>query len=460
MKRLALIMLVLVALGGVATWFLTRPKAAPVTEFRVWSGTLEPDLVRTVTIHWPDGTAAAFTRNTVGDGWILKFGNEPAWPVSPSRVRGALRLIANATGSAGPPPDEQGPAATTLEISTSDATSRVVHIGRGALGGRVPMWVSEGVSSSSILADAALAKLFEPEGVATWGEPTLIIGVGEPARATLTNASGDIQLSRTQARWSLLKPILARADATACRVVMQRWGEIQTTRWLSGPETPEMGFTDHPFATLQEETEVRFDRGDSVSRTRVTQEVAIGATAGSGQRYVRAQGWCEAVGGARTSQWGPRLGLISQTDADAFNITSAGLLTRRAADMAGADVKFVSVARGDEPAGLLTATLIIDGWKSGTLPLSSADALGVQGLTKLLCETDAATAVTDSPAGLKQVARVRVGVSQDASVELTMSRAQVPLKEGNQPVLLVSDGKVTWMYPEAAWGELMGWLTR
>lgn len=461
-KRLALIMLVLVAFGGVATWFLTRPRAGAVTEFRAWSGNLEPDLVRRVLIRWSDGKAASLSRAGVGDGWMMTLGEEAAWPTTTARVRGAMRLIGEATGPAGPPEvsgTTDASSGTTIEITMSDKTERVVHIGRGVLGGRVPMWVEGGGVRTSILAEADLARIFEPEGVATWGEPTLLVGLGEPARATLSNAGGEIEFSRSQARWSLHKPVLARGDATACRVVMQRWGEVQAARWISGRETPEMGFA-APIAALREETDVRAGSAEGVTRTRVVQEITIGAAASSGRRYVRAQGWSQEPGGTRTGEWGPRVGLISQDDADVFSITSAGLLTRRAADIAGADVKFVSVARGDEPAGLLTAALTIDGWKQGGVPLSGADAAGVRGLIKLLCETDAATAVTDSPGGVKQVATVRVGVSRDASVELTLMRARVPLKEGNQPVLLVSDGKVTWMYPEAGWGELAGWMGR
>lgn len=448
-------MIVLVAFGGVGTWLLTRPKAVVATEFRAWSGTLEPDLVRGVRIRWPGGKEAAFSRAEVGDGWLMKIGEEPAWPVSPARVRGALRLLGEATGPAGPGSAPVG--GTMVELRVGEGEIRSAQLGVGALGGRVPLWVEGGAGTSSILAEASLGKIFEPAGVATWGEPTLLVGFGEPARATLKNAGGEVELSRTQARWSLLRPIVARGDGVACRVVMQRWGEVQASRWVSGADSPEMGFA-APFAGLRVETDVRGASGERVTRGRVVQEVVIGAPAVSGQRYARVQGWSEDAGGTKTSRWGPRIGLILQSDADAFSVSSAGLLTRRAADMAGADVKFVSVARGDEPPGVLTATRTIEGWRMGTVPLSSADAAGVQGLVKLLCETDAATTVTDSPAGLKQVAKVRVGVSPEASVELTLSRAQVPLKEGNQPVVLVSDGKVTWIYPAGAWGEVLGWV--
>ena len=460
-KRLAVIVVVLVALGVVATWLLTRPRAAAASEVLAWSGNLEPDLVRAVLIRWPDGTKASLTRAPVGDGWLMTLGDEPAWPVPATRVRAALRLIGQASGPSesdrlrsfpiAPPPN------IAVTITIGDRNTRVVHIAPGALGGRVRMWVEGGPENSGILAEAGIAKIFELEGVATWGEPTLLVGFGEPARAAISSAGGGIELSRTQTRWSLLKPMLARADATSCRVVMQRWGEVQATRWVSGSESAEMGFA-APFAALREETEARRASGEEVTRARVVQEVTIGASAGAGARYVRAEGWSEDGAGARTSHWGPRIGLVSQTDADTFNITSAGLLTRRAADIAGADVKFVSLARGDATGDVLAATRTIDGWKQGSVPLSGADAAGVQGLIRLCCETDAATVVTDSPAGLKHLATVRLGVSRDASVELTVSRAQVPLKEGNQPVLLVSDGKVTWMYPEGAWGEVVRWV--
>lgn len=450
-------MLVLVAVGGLVTWVLTRPRVAAPTEARAWVGVLQPDLVKTVKVVWPQGGQAEFTRLPAGDEWLMRLRDEPAWPVPPTRVRAALRLIGEASGPSGPTTIDKNES-TDVVITDEAGTSRAVRVGRAALGGRVPLVVEGG---GSILADADLAKIFQPEGVAAWGEPTLLMGFGEPSAVELDVSDAKVTLSRTQTRWSLLSPLLARCDATACRSVVQRWGEVQGVRWLGGTASDDMGFA-KPQAAVSVSTEVRAaGPGGEVSKWLVIQRLELGAIAGSGQRYARVGGMVERDGDkSQGVSWGPRVAIISDADAGAFDVKPGSLLSRRAMDATGADIRYVSVIRGDEAAGALSATRGIDGWKSGDVPLSSTDGAGVAGLIKMLCETDAATAVTDTPSGVKKAATLRLGASKDASVELTLSRAQVPLKEGNQPVLLVSDGKVTWIYPEGAWAELSAWIGR
>lgn len=448
-------MLVLVAVGGLVTWVLTRPRVVVPTASRAWVGMLDPDLVKTVTITWPGGGTAEFTRMPVGAGWLIKMRDEPMWPILTSRVRAALRLLAEASGPAGPTTIDKSES-TDVVITDDAGVVRTVHVGRGALGGRVPLVVEGG---GSILADADLAKIFRPEGVAAWGDPEVLGQFGEPSGATVRSGENEVQLSRTQTRWSLLKPMVARCDAAACRGVVQGWGEILAVRWISGDASADMGF-DKPTASVAVTADVR-SAGDERGpwRWKVTKTLQLGGSAGSGQRYVLVAGGVQLEGGdARSARWGPRIAIISDADAAAFDVKPGSLLSRRAIDVVGADIRFVSVSRGDEPAGVLSATRGIDGWKTGDVPLSSAGAAGVAELIKMLCETDAATAVTDTPSGVKKAATLRLGASKDASVELTLSRAQVPLKEGNQPVLLVSDGKVTWIYPEGSWAELSAWI--
>jgi len=154
--------------------------------------------------------------NSVRGGRVIE------WPalVPPDALAAIAKLanLARAPGDSGAaPPSALAPAAT-LRLEIRGGTSHTVEFLPGSLGGftlvRIPPSAT-GVGGGLGRIETAAAQALLNPGPASWRTRLAAPGARDASRVTLTDAAGEISLARLDARWTMRRPIAARADQGA-----------------------------------------------------------------------------------------------------------------------------------------------------------------------------------------------------------------------------------------------------
>lgn len=461
MKRMALVSL-LVCGGLVLAWWVLRVRAQPPapTALPAWIRGLGDAGASLVEVR-ARGEAARFEQTSLGT-WLWRDANGAAWPAQPERVRGALRLLAEAQPAghaAGAPMDGAAEVQITIE-----GTVRRVRVGSQALGGMTPMEV-EGESGRMLSAhgQAGLASVFEPASLLAWrADHALASGPTEPSGLRIRAGEAALSLTRARGRWTVAAPVIAEAESDVVQRALTGLMDIRVVRFVP-KEDAEPGVTESPGVVVVVESEARrLEGGEVVSRTLV-QELRLGASIGGGgggaTHLARIQAeWIDPATGARMPAWGPAYVAVA-AGAVPIPTRAEAVISRVAWNLAPSDVRELwvcAVGAEEEPKPLATFRRGVDGWTRSSAPGTSGDvaagaAAGAGALAALLSEARAERVQVELPAGVEWLAAVHAVVGGKS-----VRRAEIG--RGGGGVVVVRAGGVCRAYETASGREAAGFL--
>lgn len=462
MQRAALIALVVLCVLGVAAWWALRtPATVPVAPATPWLSTVNIADVQKIEVHPGDGAPLVITRLADSPLWILQRRGLPAGGlVRDENVRGAFRLLTELDAlPAEPSPLNSTGSAAAIAVTSSDGTTRHLHLVRASLAGRSPVTLLIDNAPRTVLADSRLLSVFSREGILAWRDSGAVSRLaGEPTRLSIETGGRTLTLQRGSNRWSLAEPLIAPADPQACAAFLDRVFTWQVRPTLADASALS---TLTPRTVLSCETPIR---GEAQPRT-LRQTVRLYDTGGTHMIGVVDATWTDTG----TNAWGPSVFETSQPDAAFLSSLPGPFLSRIASQIAPADIsglRIGPVLSSDNAADNWTIVMErgLSGWTrvegDTRTPASSEDAEAAAALLTLLCETPASASMLEAPAGTTPFARVVLMVGTVEAESLEVGRAAVPLPNGTASVIVIGDRKTWRVYPAEASQPLVDWLGR
>lgn len=354
--------------------------------------------------------------------WTLRTKAGIAWPVSPVRVRAALRLLSEAEledARSAPRAPEDSPLSVTI-TPAAGGSSVTIAFGRLAAGGRAPVQVGVAGNWRAGFCDARIPELFEARSMAQWFEGAAIPYRDAPVQSIRLARDGtELELAAVGAAWSIRRPMVWPADAPACEQLRRSLAGA-AARIVPGGEAPqEAGLT------IELVSERREEREGEVRRTRIVQSIRLGPAADLSSRTAFATLEARAVApdGATSVLWGPTVAVVSQEDFASVSLRPEAFASRVAWSGAAPEVRAVSIAPPSSE-GAVKFALDLAGWKRDGAPTpNKEEGDAVAALLRLLCD-ERADAVTFSRAEAAPVATIRFGPAEAPeaqSVELLAS---------------------------------------
>lgn len=415
-KSAAIALLITALLAAATLLVLRKPGGAP-----------EP-----VSLLPPIGDSPSLRIETGGEAYEISAGPLPgvwtlrnsagiAWPVSPVRVRAALRLL-GMTELEDARSVPRGPESSPLSVTITPAAGGgpiTIAFGRLAAGGRAPVQVGGAGAWRSGFCDARIPELFEARSIAQWFEGAALPYRDAPAQSIrLARDGSELELAAAGAAWSIRRPIVWPADGPACEDLRRSLAGA-AARVVPGGEAPrEHGLT------IELTSERREEREGSVRRTRIVQSIRLGPAADLSSRTAFATLEARAVepDGASSVLWGPIVAVVSQEDFASVSLRPDAFASRIAWSGAAPEVRAVSIAPPSSE-GAIRFALDLAGWtRSGAAP-NREESDAVAALLRLLCD-ERADAVTFSRAEAAPLATIRFGPAEAPeaqSVELLAS---------------------------------------
>lgn len=478
-KTPVMIAIVLALLLGVASIFLLKtPHTAQSTTPIAWLAGLDASQLRSFAVHPAKGGTVTIAREPATGEWLMSPEVGPAWPVGVERLRPFLRLM-NEAGSLPNEPGGMVPSdATALVFTLVDGQTRTMQIGGSPLGGKVIASIQDGLMLRVVMAEDGLRKLVQRESLLAWRDPRAVPRSGvEPSRVRLETPRGRVRMSRVLGRWALTLPIQCPANEDAMRALTRQIATLRGDRLLDdvNPADAIIG-ADNPTTYICFESDLRLAAGDRVDRRMLVEEVRVGKPADMGGKSLYATVGARLVDpstNAETPLWGPIVLTISKENLDALVADPGAYASRRAVPFPGADATGVTLVHDREPMATVAGEMpsassaelkafkqSIRGWEvtdssGGARTLEGADAAGIAGLVRALCEIDAASVGAETPVGATSIARCMVlGVGSTGSESVRVGVASVD----GVAALVVTSGRIFRVY-RGDWVEgLVAWI--
>ncbi len=447
-SRTALITLALALLACGALYWVSRPNRGPnpsLQETPVWLAGFDPAQASSLRVRWSDGDAT-LSPTRLTDVWLLSA-DGATWPVASSRIRGALRLIAELNAANASPQDDAplGDTAATVTITTP-AGEGEIKIGASVVGGRG--WVelaSRDGKPLTLVVDAGFTRLFSKAGILAWREAApLIAAPGEPMRLTVEAGEFKSQVSRVKGRWGMIVPIAAPAHGEFVQAAILRAHSMEVRRFLGATEAATLSF-ESPTATLITETQCAGE-----SRSVLVQEAVIGHAADveGGAAFVRASAqWLDPASGSLTPAWGPLVMIVERKSIELITADPRAYISKRALATPGADVLRIAVTPARGPS--LDFSRALSGWQLNAQPTGAP----VDALVRLLCETDASIPQFKQPDAFVPLAGIEPAGSGGAFAKVVVGEAA---NSKGAPLLFVMTDGVWREFAHDA--KLAAWL--
>lgn len=456
MKRMAIASLLVCAGLGLAWWLLggRRQEEVPAALPAWLQGLGEPGT--TLLEVRARGRVVRFEQTAPGT-WLWRGEDGTSWPARPERVRGALRLLAEAV------PAGDAEVGSALEDAaevrvTIDGAVRSLRVGARALGGMTPMVVEDGSGKLvSAHGQAGLAPIFDPPSLLAWREDRALASVRtEPSALRIRAGEGSLSLARARGRWTVSSPVMAEAEAEVVQRALAGLMDVRIVRFVPR-EDAEPGVTDSPSVVVVVESESRrLEGGEVVSRTLV-QELRLGAPIGGTTHLARTEAWwLDPESGVRTTAWGPMYAAVS-AGAVPIPTRAEAVISRTAWSLAPSDVRELWVcepgAEGDPvPAAVFSRG--IEGWsRVGGKADAPGDATGAGGLATLLSEARSERVEVELPRGVSWLATVHAAVGGKPA-----RRAEIGVMDAGGTRVVVRSGGVSRVYGAGVAGEVPEWL--
>ncbi len=396
--------------------------------------------------------------------WVMRWkdagGAERSWPAAASRVRGALRLLADLRVD--PVAPEGAPSDGEIRVALRGSSgAREMRLASSAVAGRTRVRVADGAGVA--LGDAALLQVFGSGTTDTWREPSIFGAEITDASRLMIGAQGnEVILSRVGRNWGMQKPRVAPADEPVISTVLNAMASVAARSVLGRATTDtESAFARGTSQIIVESTR-RDLEGSDARRWALVQSVTIGGAAdvAGTSVFARLEAMSEdAATGAREVLWGP---VIAVVDASALNAIPAdpfAYFSRVSLRTAAPDIGALAF----EPAGPMlsrawTAKRTAQGWASGEGPAGLHASAALDKLLDLLTRERADAVQAEEPAGFVGAADV-TATSVDGQVDEEF-RLLVPSPgpAAGRGVLVVYAGgaRRTYSSPNAA--NIAEWL--
>ncbi len=266
-RVLLAVVLVAAALLGLA-YMLSRQPAPAVgggstrTTSRLFA--FDPRDVTSLTVRRADGREETVRRSGAGR-WVYSAAapTRPVgeWPAAiPGTVTGALDALSSIEAPAAPQGSSVPEGAPSLTIRAG-ATTIALRISPEPLGGKTLVQPASG--PAALLDSAVLDPFFNP-GPSSWRIGSALPGVRDSSRVTVTTPSDALSLARAEGRWTLRRPISARAAEASVSKLFDALDQIAVTRFVDDarPDAAALGL-DRPRLVIEAETDERIADGAS-----------------------------------------------------------------------------------------------------------------------------------------------------------------------------------------------------
>jgi len=401
-----------IVLAGLAAFLLRptppAPTASPILAFR-------PSDVEEIRIVLP-GKVERLIR--AGEGWSHLVAGEPeesAWPVSPSNVEGALRLLTAMIGEPIDPGEapRTGSQAPVIEIDVGSSlgvrTWRLLA-SPVALGGRRAITV---VSPSGEMTHARVeGEIFDAlldTGPLAWREMFALPGVSlDTSRIAMRTQRGLVTLLRSRGQWLMSDPVPAPAHEPAVTDLLQRLAGIRLERFIDEPEAdPEAAYgLDNPEAQVRLEREIRrATAGGEVERTIEVRDLTIGDPADlAGElRFARVTRTFRRAAPDATPEVSERIVVIQHASLERIAPQAAVYIDPRTLQRPPEDIGGVEVVtlRSESPEVITSLSRTLDGWQR-TIPDSPIilkQEKRLEAFIREMCAAAADSVVIDPPTG-------------------------------------------------------------
>lgn len=460
--KAVIVSLVVVIAAAVGAFFLLRPAAsAPVRESVPWLTSLDASGVRAIAVGEAGGGLRV--ESPSGEGghggvWRVVRPDGLAWPAQESRVRGAVRLLADLGNAQVGEAPGAGVREVRLELAGTGMIS--AKIDSAPLAGRTRVEVTGPQGERALrIGEAGLADVFSATGVAAWMDPALVRpGVGALDRVQLESGARMVVLERGRGRWIVAQPGRVPADDAATRRLEGVLAGLTAARLMPDEPIANAGI-ERPTGFVRVESVVRSAvQGGEVAERRLVQELRMGSAADAAQKsvFVVVQAfWMDRATGRQTPAWGPMVAVIDRARLDTIVADPAAYFARSAVGVPVADVGGLAIwsdaqALQDDagvpkevPASAHRLARTIDGWRVRVagIPdrvLEPAGLEAVAAFVKALCETPAAEVRITPPENIEGYGWVRVDGAAGAPLELVgigvaevMGKAALVLRTGN-----------------------------
>ncbi len=462
-RSLALFAVILTCLLGlVAVLILGRTPPPPLSPNLF---TFKPSEVLSLDISRADGTRDIIEPGAEPDTWIVRSIDRPGtpdrrWSILPSRMRGAVRLLADARSLAETPPHESTADTTVVAALTGGRAASLAFSG-SPLGGRIHARAFEGTVFRAVQTDANLAEIFARRGVAEWLDPAPFSWVsGPPARITISGGKNPpIVLARVGAYWAMTSPLEVKANTQAVANLIQSLGSLAFTRFeaessfgldraMGGEFTVEVetdlpGLTSEGHRTIRRQTlmVVPGGEGDQIKVWAIT-STEVGPDSREYRGRIAGTITAGSLGPARDSY-------IAYTLATSLDLPAADV----------GSIKFIQA----ESATPITLARKAGVWHRGESPLSTADAATLQTLLVLLAQSPALRTFDRLPAESTLIALADVkGLSDQPLAVLRLYAALAPAPAGapasDREILVVQNGQLCRVYNPEKLPELLAWI--
>ena len=251
----------------------SRGPASPIEGLPLAS--FDPALVTSVSVTHPAQREQRAERRADGR-WVLTT-SPLEWPVAlPAQAPGALAALAGLVRDPQPAPAPPESDTVTLSLGLADRSTVALRVAREQLGGRVRVWAAGASASAEV---APLQPLLNP-GPASWRMKQALPGARDASRLTVTKSTGEtIALARIDNRWTLRRPVAARAEPAAVESLLGALASLPVLRFDDAPATPlaDMGLA-RPALVIEAETDLR-DAGRDASVRTLSRRLLVGGPA-------------------------------------------------------------------------------------------------------------------------------------------------------------------------------------
>jgi hypothetical protein len=423
-SRTAFIAVAVALLLSAGVYFLSRERQAPTPPSLapVWLQTLEPGKVIGLDVAWGgDMGRATVEPSGLSDIWLLRMKRggtaDEVWPVSASRVRATVRLVAELVGSSLSDDVEAGQSGTSVTFRLRDGTAGTLLVHDAILAGRG--WVTlVGDSSVTIATDSSFVKLFRPEGLLAWREASPIVAApGDTFRLAIDAGDLKVELTRVAGHWGLTVPASTHADPKFTEAALSVVHSLKVKRFLSATEV----------ADFQPNARIVAQMKALDGRTLVqTAEIGQAADAAASGAFVRAQASWEDDAGKQVPAWGPCSMVVERASIEKLTADPRAFAGKTPSNVPAADVIGIQV-------GSATFRRELKGWSRDSLLVDEATTKKVASLLDVLCEKPAPSCTFSVPEGWSPIVAVAISGSRGLldSLELGTGNGAAFVRRGD-----------------------------
>ena len=266
-------------LGGAAVVIRDRSAAASATTEVRWAG-LEFDPAGVTTLRIASGDdSAVIERDTQSVGawqgrWDIRD-ESTAWSITPTRVRGALRMLS--TGQVRLSEEPLVESGTLVELALRDGSGVELTIGTDRSGGRAPARITRRDESGAIervqhgWMESGIADALNAQSTLAWRDTSLITAaMSSVTGVAVTAGPYASELRLVGSRWRLVEPIEVHANRERTETL------IRTVLGLKAEGFVEQAIDQAASGLERPLAEIRLSTRDGVYTLRIGQAADVG----------------------------------------------------------------------------------------------------------------------------------------------------------------------------------------